>query len=61
MPAAAPTDPQAEAQMLARYCAMQRREYLHEVECNIHRGPDEAEQLREHVAKILAEHAAAVR
>lgn len=62
--AAAPSDEaalRAEALMLARYCAMQRREYLHEVACNIHRGPAEADRLSDLVADVLAQRAAAVR
>lgn len=65
MPAApAPTTAealQAEAVMLARYCASQRREYLHEVACNIRRGPAEADRLCDLVADVLAQRAAAVR
>lgn len=61
-PAAPPADTlQAEAVMLARYCALQRRDYLFEVEHCAHRGQAVADLLRERVATILAQRAAAVR
>lgn len=51
----------AEADMLARRSSLERVDYLFEVAHAAHRGPDVDDDLRERVAVILAQRAAAVR